>query len=409
MNIPDFDNVQNPGYLRILSSHKMTLPMFAKLPRTIRIILPLLAVAMAVSSCHFRFGGSGVARLDADVDLELYAYPVESGIGDRYSPLNLLLCSDEKWVLTARDIEDSGCAFFITSDKGKNWECRSWFEDNWMCGEIVMDKESLYCFFNDLDRIAETTVKSGKIMRSDDYGDTWTELVVFDGNVEHLIVNDGVIAVQLCVVSDKSGNRNFEVTHSIRISDDDGLNWRELRLTEPFVSSFSDGNIAAKEYGDSDKLLEISLSGLCTDTIHCSFKSAVQIVRGEDIVGVWNGGKADYFRIAGKTLTFASRIEYGSRLSDYIPEHIYQYGDLVYTSVLHPGLNQSEKMFVSNDRGKSWATVSTESEVDRQLDRVWTPDGDAWFMAGYKDRMVSYCVGYKGDRRQDFIKVVRPK
>ena len=269
-----------------------------------------------------------------------------------------------------------------------------------------MDNGTLYCSFNDQDRIAETSVKSGKILRSEDVGYTWEELSVFDGNVEHLIVNEGVIAVQLCVVSDEDGDGRFEVTHSIRTSDDTGRNWREMRLTEPFSSSFSDGTITVNEYCDSDKLLEISLSRPCVDTLHYSFKSAVQIVRGEDIIGVWNAGKADYFRIAGKTLTFASRIEYGSRLSDYIPEHIYQYGNLVYTSVLHPGLNQSERMFASNDYGKSWAAVSTESEIDRQLDSVWTPEGNAWFMAGYKDRMVSYCIGYKDGLRRDFIKKV---
>ena len=368
-------------------------------------VLVLALVALMCASCYVRPGGRKTLTQD-DLGLMLDAYPVERGIGDRYSPLNLLLCSDEQWVLAVRDIEESGCAFFITSDGGKTWERRSWFEGSWMCGEVVMDDGTLYCSFNDQDRIAETSIGAGKILRSDDLGDTWEELSVFDGNLEQLIVNEGVIAVQLCVVSDEDGDGRFEVTHSIRISDDAGRNWREVRLTEPFSSSFSDGIITVNEYCDSDKLLEISLPGPCVDTIHFSFKSAVQITRGEDIIGVWNAGKADYFRIAGKTLTFASRIEYGSRLSDYIPEHIYQYGNLVYTSVLHPGLNQSERMFVSNDYGKSWAAVSTESEIDRQLDRVWTPEGDAWFMAGYKDCMVSYCIGYKDGLRRDFIKKI---
>ena len=368
-------------------------------------VLILTLVALMYSSCYVRIGGRKMLTQD-DLGLMLEAYPVERGIGDRYSPLNLLLCSEERWVLAVRDTEEPGCAFFITSDGGKTWERHSRFDGSWMCGEVVMDNGTLYCSFNDQDRIAETSVKSGKILRSEDVGYTWEELSVFDGNVEHLIVNEGVIAVQLCVVSDEDGDGHFEVTHSIRTSYDAGRNWREMRLTEPFSSSFSDGTITVNEYCDSDKLLEISLSRQCADTLHYSFKSAVQIVRGEDIIGVWNAGKADYFRIAGKALTFASRIEYGSRLSDYIPEHIYQYGNLVYTSVLHPGLNQSERMFASNDYGKSWAAVSTESEIDRQLDSVWTPEGNAWFMAGYKDRMVSYCIGYKDDLRRDFIKKV---
>ena len=30
-------------------------------------------------------------------------------------------------------------------------------------------------------------------------------------------------------------------------------------------------------------------------------------------------------------------------------------------------------------------------------------------VAGYKDKMLSYCVGYKDGKRQDFIKIIRPK
>ena len=48
-------------------------------------------------------------------------------------------------------------------------------------------------------------------------------------------------------------------------------------------------------------------------------------------------------------------------------------------------------------------------KVDSQLDSVWTPEGNAWFMTGYKYQMVSYSVGYKNGKRQDFIKVIRPK
>ena len=50
-----------------------------------------------------------------------------------------------------------------------------------------------------------------------------------------------------------------------------------------------------------------------------------------------------------------------------------------------------------------------KNKVVRQLDSVGTREGNAWFMAGYKEQMVSYCVGYKNGKRQDFIKVIRPK
>ena len=161
--------------------------------------------------------------------------------------------------------------------------------------------------------------------------------------------------------------------------------------------------------GRRESILEIIPERQIIDTISSDSKMITNVVRGDDIVGLTNGGSADYFRIIDGVANFYSRIQYGGPFVNHTPVRIYQYDSIVFTKVLVPGLNSTSKMFASTDRARIWTQVSAKSEIDNQLDSVWTPEGNAWFMAGYKDRMVSYCVGYKDGKRQDFIKVIRPK
>ena len=316
-----------------------------------------------------------------------------------------MLCSNEEWVLVAWDLDEPRNTFFFTSDRGRNWVYCSELDVNFVCEEILADNDVLYCSVRDYNRV----LSSSKILQSKDYGLNWTDLFAFDGNVEHLMVVDSTIAFQLCTEKKEEGKDSSEINYTIHISNDMGIGWRILEPEVPFTSAFSGGEIMVGEYGNRNIVLEISPERQAVDTIHSDFYSMVQIIKGDDVIGVWNGGKADYFRVVGDSLAFLSRIKFESRLSDYIPEEIYQDDDVVYTSVLRPGYHPKYKMFASTDRARTWTRVSTKSEIDNQLDSVWTPEGNAWFMAGYKDRMVSYCVGYKDGKRQDFIKVIRPK
>ena len=63
---------------------------------------------------------------------------------------------------------------------------------------------------------------------------------------------------------------------------------------------------------------------------------------------------------------------------------------------------------MSVDRARTWCKINAVSDFEKELDEVEPLSGD-WPMAGYKDRMVSYCVGCKDGKRQDFIKVIKPK
>ncbi len=370
-------------------------------------LLFTILLTMEFSSCYITIGERG--HHQGQADFEVNAYLVENGIGERYRPWKLVLCSNEEWVLVAWDLEEPRNTFFFSPDGGRNWEYYSELDVNLVCEEILMYNDVLFCAVRNCSWGLTPSAKSSRILQSKNHGLKWKELLVVDGNVEHLMVVDSTISFQLCTEEKEGGNDTFKINHTIHISNDMGARWRILKPDVPFTSAFSGDKIIVGEYGDRNTVLEISPALSAVDTIHTDFYSMVQIIKGEDIIGAWNGGKADYFRIVSDSLVFLSRIRFERLLSDYIPEEIYQSDDIVYTSVLRSGYAPKYRMFASHDRAGSWTPVSTRTEIDKQLDSIWTPEGDAWFMAGYKDRMVSYCVGYKDGRRQDFIKVIKPK
>lgn len=368
--------------------------------------LVLVFLVLACSSCYIRIGERKAPTQD---NLILDAYSVDNGIGDRYIPCEMAICSDDMWVLSVWNMTDSCNTFFLSVDNGVNWEMLSSLDKKWTCENVLVDNDIIYCSALNQDRIGKTTVNAGKIFRSIDYGESWEELFVFDAYVEHMMVVDSSLAVQLCSVTEVDGKDVYDVEHTIQISNDLGKTWRVYTFGNLYVSSFSSDKITVAVGGRRESILEIIPERQIIDTISSDSKMITNVVRGDDIVGLTNGGSADYFRIIDGVANFYSRIQYGGPFVNHTPVQIYQYDSIVFTKVLVPGLNSTSKMFASTDRARTWTQVSAKSEIDNQLDSVWTPEGNAWFMAGYKDRMVSYCVGYKDGMRQDFIKVIRPK
>ncbi len=366
----------------------------------------LVFLVLACSSCYIRIGGRKAPTQEYVI---LDAYSVEKGIGERYSPCELVICSEDMWVLSVWDMNESCNAFFLTADKGINWVMLSSLDKEWTCENMLMDNDIIYCSARNQGRIGKTTVKAGKIFRSQDYGKSWEEMFVFDAYVEHLMVVDSTLAVQLCAVTEVDEEDIYDVEHTIHISNDMGKTWNCYGFGNFYVSYFSSDRITVAVGGKYESMLEIIPERQTVDTIRNDSQMVTNVVRGVDIVGLANGGSADYFRIIDGVANLYSRIQYEGPFVNHTPVQIYQYDSVVLTKVLVPGLNSTSKMFASTDRARSWTPVSTRTEIDHQLDSVWTPEGDAWFMAGYKDRMVSYCVGYKDGKRQDFIKVIRPK
>lgn len=368
--------------------------------------LVLVFLVLACSSCYIRIGERKAPTQD---NLILDAYSVDNGIGDGYIPCEMAICSDDMWVLSVWNMTDSCNTFFLSVDNGVNWEMLSSLDKKWTCENVLVDNDIIYCSALNQDRIGKTTVNAGKIFRSIDYGESWEELFVFDAYVEHMMVVDSSLAVQLCSVTEVDGKDVYDVEHTIQISNDLGKTWRVYTFGNLYVSSFSSDKITVAVGGRRESILEIIPERQIIDTISSDSKMITNVVRGDDIVGLTNGGSADYFRIIDGVANFYSRIQYGGPFVNHTPVRIYQYDSIVFTKVLVPGLNSTSKMFASTDRARTWTQVSAKSEIDNQLDSVWTPEGNAWFMAGYKDRMASYCVGYKDGMRQDFIKVIRPK
>ena len=368
-------------------------------------VLIITLVTLMCASCYVRTVGRKTLTQD-DLGLMLDAYPVERGIGDRYSPCELVICAEDAWVLSAWDVAESCNAFFLSKNKGVDWDIQSSLGRGWSCENMLTDGGVIYCSARDQGRTGGITDKAGKIFSSADYGKSWKELCAFDAEIERLLVVGSTIAVQLYAVAEKDGEGSYETSHSILVSNDLGGSWREYAFGDFYVSSFSNDIITVAVSGNVEAVLELDPERQEIDTIQTDAKMIANVVRGDDVIGLADGGNADYFRITDGVANYCSRIQYEGAFVNHIPTRIYQCDSIVYTMVAVPGANSTSRMFASTDRGKSWAEVSTESKLDLQLDSVWTPEGDVWFMAGYKDRMVSYCVGYKDGRRRDFIKKV---
>ncbi len=361
--------------------------MFKKLLLTILLI-------MGFSSCYITIGERGHHHGQADFEVE--AYPVESGIGDEYGPNKMLVYSDICGLLAA--FNGDGTSFYLTSDCGKTWTKRG-SVDSLLCRSIAKSRERFYgCFFS------TNPNDGGVIMLSDDLGKTWETILENKNGIFRFDVHDDGTLVALLTLDEG---------YAILCSVDGGQNWMPFpsSVTRDFVtfgqlSFLRDGMI----YSSKGKVIIINPVSFVADTIHSSKGLISDVVSGEDVIGVWEGHRANYYRLEGKHADLVSSIwDIRKPFRNYIPAEIYQYGDVVYTKIIPLTYKSKASFFMSVDRARSWTQVSTRTEIDNQLDSVWTPEGDAWFMAGYKDRMVSYCVGYKDGQRQDFIKVIRPK
>lgn len=354
----------------------------------------LIFLALSCGSCYVKHTGTPTSY-------EIIEYPVKNGIEAEYYPSEIILCDERTWVLSARKKDEFRTGLFVTYNSGKNWVKKGDSDSGVIYENLIFDNNALFC-----SSFLESENKSARIMKSDDLGATWNELYSFNDEIEKFMVSNGNIFVQL--YSNRKENEP-EFVHSIIYSKDNCKSWIEIIKDESFTSSFSK-DIVLDVSRESDYLIvSINAQTQEIDTIRNQCKSPMLAVAGEDILGIWNDRRADYLKIEKDTAIFMSHINYDMIWTSHVPSEIYQYGDVVYTSVLVPSVESNIKMFISTDRAKSWAQVDTKGPMDKEYDRVWTPVGDAWFMAGYDDFMVSYCVGEKDGKRQDFIKIIRPK
>lgn len=358
-------------------------------------VLLVVFLTLVCSSCYIRTGLSTVAGYGTDVNWEIETYPVESGIGDGYGPNKMLVYSDTCGLLAAFNGDET--SFYVTSNCGKNWKRRG-SVGNLLCRSIAKSKDRFYgCF------LSTDPNNGGVIMMSNDVGKTWETILDNRNGIFRFDVQDDGTLVALLTLDEG---------YAILCSVDGGQNWMTSpsSVTRSIVtfgqlSFLSDGVI----YSSKDKVVVMNPASFVTDTIHSSKGLMSDVVSGEDVIGIWEGHRANYYRLIGKHAGLVSSIwDIRRPFRNYIPAEIYQYGDVVYTKIIPLTYKARTSLLMSVDRARTWSVINVESDFEKELDAV-EPSASDWPMAGYKDKMLSYCVGYKDGKRQDFIKIIRPK
>lgn len=335
---------------------------------------------------------------------------VQNGISETDYPVGLTVMSPQEAVLVARvknTYPHIQTKLYKTADGGKNWE-KVFSTMDWNADKIEERDGVLY-----VSNTTNLTAKAhtSEILSSKDTGRTWRKVIGFDSKLLTIkAIEASGIAVYLS--SDNEKTSKGQTVYRLLVNNQDNEGWKDAGIDKsagPNSICLSEKS-AMCSAGYPYRIFRISYKDLTKDTL--VLKNLIcpyQIIAGEDIIGIWNGKRADYFRVSGDSAVFISRIRFRGSLTDHIPDRIHQCGDIVYTSVLVPGAQPDARMFISTDRAKSWTQIKTECPLDKEYDRVWTPEGSSWFMAAYKDKMFSYCLGEKDGKRMDFIKTIQPK
>ena len=284
----------------------------------------LILLTLTCGSCYVKHTGTPAGY-------EIIEYPVENGIGTEYHPSRLLLCDNNKWILSASHKQEKSSTFFTTSDGGRNWEKKFSPGGGWNCNNIVIQDSILYCSFYDLVRRG-VTVNRGRVMSSTDFGSTWKDHLLLNDEVQQLLVADQTIAVQLLSVSKRDGKKTYDIGYSIVFSHGDDKIHCLYSLDNAFSYSFSQDKIAV-DVNNGDYILIINPATEKIDSVRNNFKTAYKFIYGEDILGVWNGKLADYFRIVGDSAHFVSRIKFQGPFSDHIPDNLNSFSEYAHSTI----------------------------------------------------------------------------
>ena len=362
------------------------------------IILLLLAVPLFVS-CYVRINGRPKVRNKVVVEMDVKTYLVDLGIDDDYYPTKLLIDSDMQGILAAYDGE--GTAFFATSDGGKTWEKKGVIKDV-MCNLIQKCDDVIYCHFFNVNNLDEECVLSSK-----DNGETWNTVLKSEHSIYKFNAFKGGVLVALMIVPETI-NTTFKQEYYLIMSVNHGKDWKDLRpyMVNNLKSTeicFIDNSVIYTCAKEND-VIKFNLITFQSDTIYRSRKLLTSLTGGEDVIGIWEGHRANFYRITKDTTVFMSSIwNPKERLRNYIPHEVYQFEDTIYTYIIELTYNGKHQNYISTDRAKTWSKVNFETPMDEEYATKSTAK------TGHKDRIIFYCVGEKDGQRQDFIKIIRPK
>ena len=364
------------------------------------IILLLLAVPLFVS-CYVRINGRPKVRNKVVTEMDVKTYLVDLRIDNGYYPTKLLIDSDLSGVLAAYNRK--GTAFFATSDGGKTWEKKGVIKDV-MCDLIQKCDDVIYCHIFNVNNLDEEYVLSSK-----DNGKTWNTVLKSEHSIYKFNAFKGGVLVALMIVPETI-NTTFKQEYYLIISVNHGKDWKDLRpymvnnLKDYDKICFTNNSVIYTSGVKETNVIKFNPTTFISDTIYCSKEFQTTLTGGEDIIGIWEGHKANFYRITKDSTMFISSIwNPKERLRDYIPYQIHQFGDVVYTNISELRYNGKNQDYISTDKAKTWSKVNFETPMDEEYATM------SMAKTGYKDRIIFYCVGEKDGKRQDFIKVIRPK
>lgn len=356
----------------------------------------LLVIALMCTSCYVRIGGSrSSVKYNDEIDFETFIRPVENGLEDGYYPSKFQIISGTEGIIAGYNGENT--AIFVTSDGGKNWQKKAQFP-NVYCESLQNSRDRAYCHL-----YSTETLGNQRIMSSEGDYSIW-ETILED---EHTIKNfkafgNGVLMAQIPVPetnSTVSGRKYYSV-----LSKDYGKTWQK---TEPYLNLPRTLSYTAEDviYVPDSTVSEIARFNPVTfqnDTIYNSRELIIEIVGGQDIVGLWEGHRTNFYQISGNQMKFLSSI-YDRRhpLRNYTPDELHQYGDTLYTIITPLTYMGKRTTYISTDKAQTWREVNAGKATDEQYNPRVT--------IYHKDRIVSYCVVEKDGRRQDYIRIIRPK
>ena len=363
----------------------------------IRRLLVILIAVPLLCSC----GGNHREKPYGMVnDIEVKAFFVKSGIGGNDYPKDLLILSDSVALLST--VNDVGTSFFSSFDKGETWKKTGTVKGFLFFGNFVEHNGTIYSKF--ISSMAESSYEC--VMKSENKGLSWKCILENDEGIDEFRVLESGAMTAVLWRKDR---------YSLQISKDSGGKWYSVYDFSNSDNTCVIGNkIMFLPNSHVGKILMIDINSsdidiFKIDTLYTSDQLLISIKGGEDIVGIWEGHRANFYKVEDGGLSLRSSVRDVLKPGrNQIPAEIYQYGDVVYTKIIPLTYDAKMTTLMSTDGAKTWRRVDLSCPFEKQLDSTYIPDRN-WPMAGYKESMVSYCVGYRDGRRQDYIKILRPK
>ncbi len=355
----------------------------------------ILSLIVLLSGCHRHSEGG---------QFNIREFPVKEGIDvENENPMQMTFFSySDGIVATMTYPPPNNTVFYRTGDEGITWTKQSLIS-KWYCESLIISNGCIYAAM----RFSDDIRLRSKIIMSQDTAKTWQELASFEDDYE--IKNIGVrgrdtIAILryhfVPVDIKKEGFRSprYGRDYEILVSNDRGKYWNVVPVDttvslEEASFAFSEGLVTTVERKTAFTQIDIASmkkDSLTVDKPPIDVGGWPEMCRSGEIIGISENDLACFYSVHGHNATYESTI-CANRHSPNDPIWLYQYGDMVYTSVNVCWDKVSQRTYISYDRAKTWHPVCNE-----------------WFMTGYKDRLYNFKIINENGSRKAYMMVLEP-